>query len=359
MIVPQDHIAGMAAYALADLSPPKGKRLISLSQNESLRPPAPGVLEAISKAASGVQAYPDPDWTDLRKALATQHGIDPALILCGNGSLDLIGCLARVYLGPSDAALAPAHAYPFFKTATLMTGARFDTAPETGLTADVDALLAAVTSETRIVFLANPGNPTGTRLSRADVLRLRDGLQGEILLVLDEAYGEFADHLSEPMFDLVTRGNTVLLRTFSKAYGLAGMRVGWGYFPPEIRDELRKVINPNNVSGISQVAALAALVDQNYMRETCRLTAHHRDAFIPGMRDVGIDASDSFANFALLSFATSEQAASVGAALRREGVFVRPQSGAGLPHCLRVTIAQEAEMTKAAQLIKKAVCHAN
>ena len=122
-------------------------------------------------------------------------------------------------------------------------------------------------------FVANPGNPTGTRIPRAELLRLRKGLPGDTLLVIDEAYGEFADHLGEPMFDLVGRGDTVVLRTFSKAYGLAGMRVGWGLFPPEIAGEIRKVMNPNNISVAGQAAAAAALADQAYMVETCRETA--------------------------------------------------------------------------------------
>ncbi|MEM8776125.1 MAG: histidinol-phosphate transaminase [Pseudomonadota bacterium] len=351
---PQPHIANMAPYALADLSTPEGKRLISLSQNESMRGPAPSVPAAVAQAVTASHAYPDPDWTDLRRVLAARCCINPDMILCGNGSLDLIGCLARAFLGDGDAALAPAHAYPFFRSATIMTGARFDKAPESNLEADVDTLLAGVTPETRILFLANPGNPTGTRLPRIELLRLRQELSEDILLILDEAYGEFSDYLGEPMFDLIDRGNTVLLRTFSKAYGLAGMRVGWGYFPPFIRDQVRKVMNPNNVSYLSQIAALAALNDHDYMQATCTETARVRDAFISEMRDLGVSVLDSFTNFALLRFASTSQASNIDARLRAEGIFARPQAGAGLPDCLRVTVADEGDMTKAAEMIRKA-----
>ncbi len=352
MIKPVSHVGAMAAYALADLSVPAGKRLVSLSQNESLRGPSPKVQEAIQTAARSSHLYPDPDWTELRNALADHHGIPAQNIVCGNGSLDLIGAIARAYLEPGTAALAPAHAYPFFGTATRMTGARFDTAPETDLTADVDALLAAVRPDTKIVFIANPGNPTGTRLPRAEILRLREGLRGDILMVLDEAYGEFADHLNEPMFDLAERQDTIVLRTFSKAYGLAGMRVGWGLFSAETAGEVRKLLNPNNIALPGQFAALAALQDVDWMNGTCRQTAQIRDEFTDNLHSAGFDVLPSFTNFALIRFGTATAAASADAALRTEGVFLRPQAGAGLPHCLRATVGVANDMDLAASLLK-------
>lgn len=352
MIPPLPHVAEMAAYALADLSAPDGKRLVSLSQNESLRGPSPKAIAAMEAAARGGHLYPDPDWTALRNTLAEVHGVDPNQILCGAGSLDLIGCIARAYLSPGLAALAPAHAYPFFGSATRMSGARFDTASEADLHADVDALLAAVRPETRIVFLANPGNPTGTRLPRSEILRLRDGLRDDILFVLDEAYGEFADHLSESMFDLVVRGDTVILRTFSKAYGLAGVRLGWGVFPDTIASQTRKLLNPNNVTLSSQTGAEAAAKDQAWMRETCTQTATRRDAFVERLRTAGFAPVPSFSNFTLIPFASADDAQSADAFLKSEGVFLRPQAGAGLPHCLRATLGVAADMDFAASLLE-------
>lgn len=352
MIPPVPHVAAMDAYALADLSPPPGKRLVSLCQNECLRPPSPRSIEAAARVVRDQQLYPDPDWTGLREAIATVHAIDQHGILCGNGSLDLIGCLARAYLRPGDAALAPAHAYPFFRTAAQATGARFDAAPERGLTADVDALIAAMRPETRIVFIANPGNPTGTRLPRAELVRLRQALATDVLLVIDEAYGEFADHLKEPSFDLVGLGNTVVLRTFSKAYALAGARVGWGLFPLAIAQEVRKLLNPNNVSAPSQAAAAAALRDQAYMRETCELTAEIRDHFCAEIASLSLGVAQSFTNFALIRFASAASAQSADGYLRSEGVFLRPQAGAGLPDCLRATIGVADDMALVAQLLK-------
>ncbi len=352
MIHPVPHIAAMAAYQLADLSAPEGKRLMSLSQNESLRAPSPLVGEALHQAADAPHLYPDPDWSDLRQAIGATHGIDPTQIVCGNGSLDLIGALARAYLAPGRVALVPAHAYPFFRVATQMTGARFDTAAEDNLTVDVDALLAAVTPETRIVFVANPGNPTGTRLPRSELIRLRDGLPGDVLLVIDEAYGEFADPLNEPMFDLVARGDTVVLRTFSKAYGLAGMRVGWGLFPAEIAGEIRKLLNPNNVALAGQMAASAALQDQAYMRETCVLSAGIRNGFAARMRALGLFVPESFTNFVLMRLPSAGAAITLDTALRAEGVFLRAQGGAGLADCLRATVSVAPDMDFAAGLIE-------
>lgn len=335
------HIARMSPYALAEMAAPPGKELISLSQNESLRPPSPRAIAAAQRVAGHGALYPDPDWTDLRSALAALHGLPADRILCGNGSLDLIGCLARAFSGPGRAVLAPAHAYPFFRTAAQIANARFDTAPETDLTADVDSLLAQVRPDTGVVFVANPGNPTGTRVAKAELERLRAGLHPDILLVIDEAYGEFADHLGEPAFDLVETGLTVVLRTFSKAYGMAGFRVGWGVFPPSVARELRKVMNPNNVSMVSQAAALAALEDQAYMRETCAQTTALREAAALRLRQAGFAVPGSLTNFLLLDFETPAKGLAATRALEAEGLFLRPQGGAGLPHMLRMTIGPE------------------
>lgn len=352
MIVTRPHIAAMSPYALAELNAPAGKRLVSLSQNESLRAPSPLAIKAAAEALAGAQLYPDPDWSALRAALSERHKISAGGIVCGNGSMELIGGLAQAFAGPQSAVLAPAHAYPFFRTAAQLAQARFDTAPEVDSCVSVDALLTAVRHDTRIVFVANPGNPTGTRISRSDLLRLRGGLRSDILLVIDEAYGEFADHLGEPMFDQVARGDTVVMRSFSKAYGLAGLRVGWGLFPDHIAEALRKTMNPNNISIAGQAAACAALADHDYMRATCLATSEARDHLIEQLRGAGFEVADSFTNFALIRFANAHAARCADARLRAEGVFLRAQGGAGLPECLRMTVGVESDMTTATSLLK-------
>lgn len=343
----------MSPYALAQLKAPAGKRPISLSQNESLRPPSRRAIEAAARAGDAGHLYPDPDWSALRAALSELHGIPVEGILCGNGSMELIACLAQAFADEQNAVLAPAHVYPFIRTAVQLARARFDTAPEEEERVSVDALLAAVRPDTRIVFVANPGNPTGTRISRADLVRLREGLPGDTMLVIDEAYGEFADHLNEPMFNLVGRGDTVVMRTFSKAYGLAGMRVGWGLFPLHIAGELRKVMNPNNISSAGQAAAEAALLDQGYMRETCRETARLRDGLRQRLMQAGYDVPESFTNFVLIRMGNPDEAYRADEALRAEGVFLRPQGGAGLGHCLRATIGAANDLDIAAGLLER------
>ncbi|SDX10624.1 histidinol-phosphate aminotransferase/N-methylhydantoinase B [Ruegeria halocynthiae] len=353
MIRSVSHISAMSPYALAQLNAPEGKRLISLSQNESLHPPSPLAVEAGAKALKAGHLYPDPDWGELREALSGLHGIPAESILCGNGSMELIACLAQAFADEQNAVLAPAHAYPFFRTAAQMVQARFDVAPESDGRVSVDALLTAVRPDTRIVFVANPGNPTGTRIPRAKLVRLREGLPGDTLLVIDEAYGEFADYLGEPMFDLVGRGDTVVLRTFSKAYGLAGMRVGWGLFPPEIARELRKVMSPNNISAAGQAAATAALKDQAYMVATCRETAMLREGFRTRLQQAGYDVPKSSTNFVLIRMGSPDKAHRADEALRAEGVFLRPQGGAGLADCLRATIGAADDLDIAAGRLER------
>lgn len=345
--------AALALYTLARMDVAPGKELVSLSQNESLRPPSPKVGEALLRVANDAQGYPDPDWRDLRRALADAHGVDPETILCGNGSMDLIAALFAAYTDPDNAVALPAHAYPFFRTAAAWAGARVDLAPEVKETVSIDALLQAVRPDTRLVCLANPANPTGTRITRAEIDRLRAGLRDDVLLVIDEAYGEFADHLCEPVFDRVAGGNVIVLRTFSKAYGLAGLRIGWGVFPPDVAAALRRVLTPNAVSLAAQHAARAALADPTYMAQTCEMTARNRHTFATRLRVAGFDLPDSFTNFVLIRLADEASAASADAALRAEGIVTRAQGGVGLAQCLRVTVGAEKHMDRTAQILER------
>jgi histidinol-phosphate aminotransferase len=350
-LTPNPHIAALAPYALADLSGPPGTRLISLAQNESAMPPSRYALEAARSALSDARFYPDADWRELRSAIASVHGINPGSILCGSGSMELIGALASAYLGPADRALTTAYGYLFFRTATRLARAEIDMAPENGFTIDIDSVIAGVRHGTRIVFVANPGNPTGTRIARADLLRLRSGLPGDVLLVIDEAYGEFADVAGESIFDLAASGNTAILRTFSKVYGLASMRVGWGVFPADIAEQLRKILNPNNISAASQAAAAAAMRDQAHMRSVRDETIDRRNRFVARMRGLGLEVPDSHTNFALLRFASATAASAADAMLRADGIVMRAMSGYGLADCLRATIGREADMQRAGDIL--------
>lgn len=346
---PVPQLAGVAPYPLADLT----AGLTSLAQNESACPPSPAALAAARGAIGGATLYPDPDCTDLCAAIAGVHGLPAGDVLCGAGSMDLIAAIARAYLAPGDAALMPAHGYLFFATAARLAGAAVDRAPEAALTVDVAALLDRVTPATRVVFLANPGNPTGTRIGRDDILALRDGLPGDVLLVVDEAYAEFAP--PAPVFDLVARGDTVVLRSFSKAYGLAGLRAGWGLFPPAIRAEVQKCMPPNALSAPAQAAAAAAMRDQAWMRATVATTAARRDAFRDRLRALGLEVPPSHTNFALIGFGDAPTAARADAALRAGGILLRGMAGYGLPDRLRATVGAEADMDRAADILRGAL----
>ena len=348
MIEPNSRVAALEPYVLADLDGPPDKPLISLAQNESARPPSPKVMTAGREAFASARLYPDPEWTDLRAAIARVHGVTADQILCGAGSMELIACLARCHGGAGRRVLSSQYGYGFFRTAALAAGAGYDAAPEHDLTVSVDELLGAVGPETRVVFVANPGNPTGTRIGGSDLARLRDGLDDRILLVIDEAYGEFAEAPGESTFGLVDRGDTVILRSFSKAYGLAGLRVGWGLFPPVVARHMRKLLHPNNIGIAGQAGATAAMKDQAYMRVTVAETADLRDSFARRLRALSLVVPDSFTNFVVIRFPDGDAALRADRTLRAEGIILRGMIGYGLPDCLRATIGTADQMDFAA-----------
>lgn len=353
MIRPLPHIAAMAPYALAEIAVPAGRKLISLAQNESACPPSLRALAAGRDALRSAHLYPDPHWVELRAAVAQIHDIDIDHILCGAGSMELIACLIRCFAAQGDRVLSSQYAYAFFRTATLAAGANYDAAPEHDMTISVDALLDAVRDETRIVCVANPGNPTGTRIPRHGLVRLRDWLRDDILLVIDEAYGEFVDAPGEAMFDLASRGNTVILRTLSKAYALAGMRIGWGVFPPEVAAQVRKLLNPNNISLVSQAAATAAIRDRDYIKRVCHETADRRARFAAEMTRIGLRIPASHTNFVLINFPDRASLAGANEALRARGIIMREMSGYDLPTCLRATIGGADDMDFAASVLSR------
>lgn len=351
MLKPQPRLSALAPYTLARTELPDGVSQIALNQNESAFPPSPRAVEAGAEALRDARFYPDPEVPRLRNAIAEEYGIDWEDIVCGAGSMDLIATLVTCFAGPGDVVLSSDYGYAFFRTAAGIAGAQYVTAPENDFQVSVEALIDAVDGHTRVVLVANPGNPTGTRISRADLVRLRDALPDHILLVIDEAYGEFRDVPAERTFDLVARGNTVVLRTFSKAYGLAGMRVGWGLVPPQVQAEMRKLMAPNNIGCAAQAAAEAAVRDQAYMRMVVRETTDRRNRFAARLRTIGLSVPPCETNFVLIRFADADAAHSADAALRVRGVVLRPMGGFGLPNCLRATIGAEDDMTTTGDIL--------
>ena len=352
MINPTPHIAALSPYALADLG---NAETVSLAQNESAFPPSHAAIDAGKTALEQMSLYPDPDWPDLCMAIADIHQLDREKLLCGAGSMELIGCLIQAFAGTGDHVLGTDYGYAYVASASARVQAGYVKAREVDLAVSADEILAAVTPQTRIVFVCNPGNPTGTLIPNSEILRLRETLPQNIILVIDQAYAEFADAQNDPaeIFNLVERGDTVVLRTFSKAYAMAGARVGWGYFPANIKQEVRKLLNPNNVSIVSQAMAEAAMRDQTHMKNIVSRTAEIRDGFANSVRELGIKVPHSSTNFTLLCFDTVEVAEQADLRLRAEKLLLRGMNGYGLPNCLRATICEQAVMDRVVGILRE------
>jgi histidinol-phosphate aminotransferase len=321
-------------------------RTLKLSANETPLGPSPKALAAAHGSLAEMHRYPDGRAVALREALARRHGTTASRIALGNGSGELISLLIQAYCGPGDEVVFPVHAFLMFEICALSHGVKPVTAPEKDLTADVDALLARVGPRTRAVLVANPNNPTGTYLPAAEIARLRAGLAGDVLLVVDSAYAEYAD------FDdydagaqlAASRDDTVMLRTFSKIYGLAALRVGWAIAPEATVDLVDRIRGPFNVNGPGQAAALAALEDGDWLKAAKSHNAIWRTRLALEIGALGLITAPSAANFILIRFpGPPRDAAAAEAFLLARGIILRDVASYGLPDCLRLTIGTEAE----------------
>lgn len=341
-------IMAIAPYVGGESAVPGVSRIIKLASNEGALGPSPKAIEAYHAAAAVVHRYPDGHSVKLREALARHHGLDAARIVCGAGSDELLMLLCRAYAGPGDEVMYTEHGFLIYPIAALSTGATPVRVPETALTADVDALLAHVTDRTRILFLANPNNPTGTYVSSQELWRLRANLPDHVLLVIDAAYAEYVERNDyTPGIDLVDGGDDVVMtRTFSKIYGLGGLRVGWAYCPPTVADVLERVRLPFNVAGPAQAAAAAALADEAFLERA----EDHNATWLPWTRDrlreLGLDVPSSVCNFLLVHFPeeADRDAPAADAFLKSRGIIARRMGSYGFPNSLRVTIGREDEM---------------
>jgi histidinol-phosphate aminotransferase len=321
---------------------------IRLASNESALGPSPRAMAAYAALAPEIHRYPDGGSDTLRRTIARHYGLDVERIVCGNGSDELIGLLTRAYAGPGDEVLYSRHGFLMYPIAATAAGAKPVTAPEHDLTADVDALLKAVTPKTRIVFLANPNNPTGTYLSSEEVQRLHAGLPKSVLLVIDAAYAEYVQRNDyEPGIALVEASqNVVMTRTFSKIFALGGLRVGWAYLSAPVADVLNRVRNPFNLNAAAQAAAVAALDD---VAATDR-AREHNDIWLPWLarelQRLGLTVNPSVGNFLIARFSSEpgKTAADAFEFLKSRGILVRKIAGYGLPEWLRIGIGTEEEM---------------
>jgi histidinol-phosphate aminotransferase len=349
LLIPRPGILDIAPYVGGESAIPGLDRVIKLASNESALGPSPKALDAFHDAAAALRRYPDGSCAALRGALGETFALDPERIVCGAGSDELLGLLARAYTGPGDETLYTEHGFLIYPIASRAAGAMPIAVPERNLTADVDVLLAALTATTRIVFLANPNNPTGTYLSAEQMRRLRESLPTDVLLVIDAAYAEYVDADDyRPGFDLVDEfGSAVVTRTFSKIYGLGGIRLGWAYCPPAIADVLNRLRMPFNVSGPAQAAGIAALADRAAVERAQAHNRHWRRWTRDAIGALGLTVPESHCNFVLVRFPAepSHNAPAADAYLKSRGIIARRVASYGLPDCLRITIGLEAEMT--------------
>ena len=316
-----------------------------LSSNESPLGASPKAREAFRALADRLEFYPDGAAHDLRDALAARHGLNPERIICGNGSDELLELIAHAYLQPGDEAIHTEHGFLVYPIAIRANGATPVVAPEKNLTADVDAILERVTERTKIVFLANPNNPTGTYLPFDEVKRLHAGLPESCLLVLDAAYAEYVRRNDyEAGIELVSQAeNVVMTRTFSKAYGLAGLRLGWLYGPPGVIDVLNRVRGPFNVNAAALAAGVAAVEDAAHLE---RAVAHN-EKWLPWLSEkltaLGLEVTPSAGNFLLVHFPAEEEhsAAQADAFLVRRGLILRAMGAYGFPNALRLSVGTE------------------
>jgi histidinol-phosphate aminotransferase len=292
----------------------------------------------------------------LREALGRRHGLDPARIVCGAGSDELIALLLRAYAGPGDEVLYTRHGFLVYPIAAKAVGATPVAAPETDLRTDVDALLKAVTPRTRICFVANPNNPTGSYVSGAELNRLRAGLPANVLLVIDAAYAEYVDlpDYESGLAMVQAHDNVVMTRTFSKIFGLAALRLGWAYCPPAVADVLNRIRGPFNVPAPAQAAGVAALADREHVIRAKRHNDYWLPWFAQRMRALGLHPYPSVANFVLVKFPNDPKLNAEAALkfLNDRRILPRRVAAYGLPDCLRVTIADEAAVQACADALE-------
>jgi histidinol-phosphate aminotransferase len=320
-----------------------------LSLNEMSEAASPRALAAVQARALRLNRYPDPASRELREAIGRAYDLDPERIVCGNGSEELLDVIGRLFARPGDEILYTRYGFVQFPIVAMRTGATGVAAPEPQFVADVEALLAAVTPRTRILFLANPNNPTGTTIDRDALVRLRDGLPASVMLVLDAAYAEFVD---DPQFDdglalVGERENVVVTRTFSKAFGLAALRVGWAYAAPSLAGVMNRMRGIGNVNALAQAGAAAALDDLAFMRQAVARTIEGRERLAGGLRQLGLTVLRSRTNFVLTRFAgePGTDAAGAHAALLADGILVRRCDDYGLSDWLRISVGAPEQVT--------------
>jgi len=342
---PNAGIMGIAPYEGGKSRAPGGAPAIKLSSNETPLGPSPLARQAYLEAADNLALYPEGGCLELREALAATHGLDAKRIVCGNGSDDILALLAQAYVRPGDDVLYSQYGFVIYRQEALAHCATPVAVPEINYAADVDGLLDAVTDKTRILYIANPNNPTGTYLTASEVKRLHTGLPDNVLLVLDAAYAEYVEESDyDPGARLVdAHENVIMTRTFSKIYGLAALRLGWGYCSAPVADVLNRIRGPFNVNAPAQAAGLAALADTAFLAKAVAYNGHWRSWLLRELESLNFCVTPSVANFVLIHFGSEpgQTAADADAFLLSRGFILRRLEAYGLPDCLRLSVGRE------------------
>ena len=338
-------VLDIAPYVPGESAVAGVNRVFKLASNESPLGPSPAAIEAFRAAADDLTQYPDGTAHDLRAAIAERHGLNPERIVCGNGSDELLTLLAQAYLEPGDEAIHTEHGFLIYPVAIRAAGGVPVVAPEENLTASVDGILGKVSGRTKLVYLANPNNPTGTYLPFDELKRLRRGLPGHVLLVIDAAYAEYVERDDyEAGIELVAEhDNVVMTRTFSKAYGMAGLRIGWMYAPAGVVDVINRIRGPFNVNVAALAAGAAAMRDQAHLQRAVAHNTQWREWLREKLTALGLEVTPSVANFLLIHFPDTpgKTAEEADAFLKQRGLILRRVAGYGFPNALRVSIGPE------------------
>ena len=350
-IRPQPGILDIALYQGGKAHLAGQADAIKLSSNENPFGPGDRALEAYRRAGHTLHRYPGTDHASLRRAIAEVHGLDETRVICGAGSDEIISFLAQSYAGVGDEVIHTEHGFLMYRISALAAGATPVAVAERERVVDIDAILAACSARTRLVFVANPANPTGTMIGQADLARLADGLPPQALLVLDGAYAEFAEGYDGGLALIEARRNVVMTRTFSKIYGLGGLRIGWGYGPKAVIDVLNRVRGPFNLSTVQLEVAEAALRHRSHF-DWCRAeNARLRVWLADALTAQAVPCDPSQANFVLARFASQPEAEACDAYLNSRGLIVRRVGGYKLPQCLRITVGDEAACRRVAHAV--------
>ncbi len=342
-LLPQPGIMEIDLYVAGKSSLAGRSGILKLSANENPLGPPPSAKKALREAAERLHLYPSTDHADLRAAIAQVWGLEAERIICGVGSDEVLQFVTQAFTGPGDEIIFTEHGFSMYPILTHMAGATPVCVKEAARVVDVDAILQAVTARTRLVFLANPGNPTGTMLAQAELERLADGLPSHVILVIDGAYTEFAPGYDGGAALAASRPNVLMTRTFSKIYGLGGLRVGWGYGPKEMIDVMTRIRQPFNLGMAQLVAAEAAARDTDWRDECAALNAAQRERLTQALRGLGFACDESCANFVLARAKDEAEADAADQALQAAGILVRRVAGYGFPEGLRITVGDGAQ----------------